>query len=252
MNLLCLDIGNTSAHFGCWDGTHFIETGNLKTPQLQDELPSLWERVQPDGISWCTVVPAAGTIVETFLQGKSTRAFHLDSNHCPGLPISYPNPREIGQDRLANGIGAQELYGMPAVVVDMGTATTFDIVCPGEGYIGGVIAPGLAVMTRYLHEQTALLPALDPDDLLVSGAIGRSTVEAMKLGCAVGFSGMIEALLNRVLTELKNRGLKDIQVIATGGTALYLLKERFPNIHYCANLTLHGLATAYRRTFPES
>ncbi len=249
MNLLCLDIGNTSAHFGYWDGTCFTETGNLRTPHLTEELPRLWKHVQPDGISWCTVVPQANDQVESFLNEKQVPRFHLDSDHCPGLPISYPNPREIGQDRLANGIGAQELYGMPAVVIDMGTATTLDIVCPVEGYLGGVIAPGLAIMTRYLHEQTALLPSLNPEDLLVSGAIGRSTVEAMKLGCAIGFSGMIEALLQRVLAELHDRGQENIRVIATGGTAFYLLKERFPDIHYCANLTLHGLATAYQRAY---
>ena len=149
------------------------------------------------------------------MSGK--QIFHPTCESCLGLTLSYPKPKEIGQDRIANAIAAQEYHGIPAIVIDMGTAVTFDIVT-SQGYEGGIIAPGLKVMTHYLHEQTALLPELASEDLIeVEGAIGKSTVHAMKLGVAVGFSGMIDALRTRVLDELKERGEAEPVVLSTGG-----------------------------------
>jgi len=129
----------------------------------------------------------------------------------------------------------------------MGTAVTFDIVS-SKGYEGGIIAPGLAVMTKYLHEQTALLPELSAEDLLdVEGAIGKSTVHAMKLGVAVGFSGMIDALLKKVTDELRQRGESDPVVLSTGGSVANLTKDWAQKSRFVQNLTLMGLAVAAGR-----
>jgi type III pantothenate kinase len=162
------------------------------------------------------------------------------------LGINYPRPEEIGQDRLANCIGAQVSYGAPAVIIDMGTAVTFDILTE-KGYEGGIIAPGLGIMTRYLHEQTALLPALDPADLMISSGIGKSTLDAMRLGCAVGFSGMIDALLKTVLAQLEKWDVRNPSIIATGGTAGVLPKAWEASIRWEPDITLRGLEGVFLR-----
>lgn len=136
---------------------------------------------------------------------------------------------------------------MPAIILDLGTAVTFDIIT-SVGYEGGIIAPGLAVMTHYLHEQTALLPELSEDDLLnVEGAIGKSTVHAMKLGVAIGFSGMVDALRARVLAELKARGEAEPIVLSTGGSIANLTQDWAQKSLFVEDLTLMGLAVAFKR-----
>ena len=130
----------------------------------------------------------------------------------------------------------------------MGTAVTFDIVS-SQGYEGGIIAPGLKVMTRYLHEQTALLPELSPEELVdVKGAIGKSTVHAMQLGVAVGFSGMIHALRARVVAELQQREGCLPVVLSTGGSIANLTRDWAEKSEFVENLTLMGLAVAYARS----
>jgi type III pantothenate kinase len=162
--------------------------------------------------------------------------------------LVYPKPEEIGQDRIANAIAAQEYYGTPAVVIDMGTAVTFDIVS-SKGYEGGIIAPGLAIMRNYLHDQTALLPELSEEDLVaVEGAIGKSTLQAMQLGVAIGFSGMIEALLKRVREELQSKGEPEPVVLSTGGSIANLTRDWAEKSEFVENLTLMGLAVAAGRS----
>jgi type III pantothenate kinase len=165
------------------------------------------------------------------------------------VPLSYPKPWEIGEDRLANAAGAQAFCGTPVIVIDLGTAVTFDIVTRSRGYEGGIIAPGLDVMRRYLHEQTALLPLLD-DSLDVPSAIGQSTIEAMRIGTVIGMGGMIQALLAAVLAELSRRGESLPRVLVTGGTAALLEKTLQPPATIVPDLTLRGLAAAWRLNAP--
>ena len=138
-------------------------------------------------------------------------------------------------------------HNTPDIIIDMGTAVTFDIIS-SQGYEGGIIAPGLAVMSKYLHEQTALLPELSEEDLLsVEGAIGKSTVHAMKLGVAIGFSGMIDALLEKVTQELLDRDESAPLILSTGGSVANLTKEWAQKSLFVENLTLMGLAVAAGR-----
>ena len=117
-----------------------------------------------------------------------------------------------------------------------------------RGYEGGLIAPGINVMTRYLHEQTALLPCLDAEHLVSEDhAIGKSTVSAMQLGVAVGFSGMIEALLNRVLAEMKDRNEASPAILSTGGSVANLTQNWEKKCQFVPDLTLIGLREAYLR-----
>ena len=253
MKILSIDVGNTSTHYGLVDGQAVIQTGHFPTRHFKDgpsaefaaAITLLLENAE--GISFCSVVPGINAHLVASVKPFGLPIFHLTHETCYGLELEYPNPGEIGEDRIANAIAAQEYHGTPAVILDMGTAVTFDIIS-SAGYEGGIIAPGLAIMTRYLHEQTALLPELSEKDLLtVEGAIGKSTVHAMKLGMAIGFSGMLEALLARVLTELKARGETTPIVLSTGGSISNLTTDWADKCKFVEDLTLMGLAVAFKR-----
>jgi type III pantothenate kinase len=154
-----------------------------------------------------------------------------------GVGIDYPNPKTIGADRLANAAAVAELYGCPAIVVDFGTAVTFDIVSSQRKYIGGVIAPGLEAMTSFLYQRTALLPKLSMKE--PRSAVGRSTMEAMRSGAVIGYRGLVREIILKI--EAERFAGKKTHVVATGGYAGLIaagLKE-IDGVH--PNLTLEGL-----------
>jgi len=257
VNLLCLDVGNTRAHAGVLRDGQVLWQAAVPTAQAVDPVNGLGPKFAElarganaaEGISFCSVVPTATTALKPILAATGWPLFHLTWDKCAalGLPIEYPHPEQIGQDRLALAFGTLANYGAPAVAIDLGTAVTFDVINQRGAYAGGIIAPGLALMTRYLHEQTALLPALDPNDLLVSAGIGTSTIEAMKIGCATGFAGMIRAILDRLLEELRQRGEGNARIVATGGSAGQLPRAWLGEIHFDPDLLLRGLEEAWRR-----
>jgi len=248
--ILCLDVGNTHAHWGLVDGREVRAHGELPTASLSTEsIRGLIAAHRPEGLALASVVPAATAVLEPVLLGSGLPFHHLRHDTVRGLGFDYPRPAEVGQDRLADCVGAQLVVGAPAIVVGMGTATTVDILTD-QGYAGGIIAPGLGVMTRYLHERTALLPALDPAKLLGGPAIGRSTVDAMRAGCAIGFSGMIGALLDAVTAEMERRGDGRPQVLFTGGASDFLPDTWRARVRHEPGLTLIGLAESFRRTAP--
>jgi type III pantothenate kinase len=243
--ILCLDVGNTTAHWGLAQGPGLGETGSLPTDSLEAGLAGLLDRLSPESASLASVVPAA-TASAWRLLARLPGAHHLRHDTVQGLGFDYPNPAEVGQDRLANCIGAQVTCGAPAVIVDMGTATTFDVLTD-KGYAGGVIAPGLSVMTSYLHGRTALLPELDPASIRAGSAIGKSTLDAMRAGCALGFAGMIERILEALLAELAGQGVRVPTLLVTGGTADFLPPALAARLRREPNLTLLGLAESWRR-----
>lgn len=255
MSILCVNINNTNTQYGLVFEENLTDDGAFGTQFLEDTrlgiLPVLRKHGGRDssveGLAYGSVVPAATKKFRNLLRKAnwSLPVYQITCENCP-LNFNFPDAREIGQDILANAVAGQKLYGVPVIVIDMGTAVTFDIVS-SKGYEGGIIAPGLAVITQYLHERTALLPKLDPNDLMVSAGIGKTTVEAMKLGCAVGFEGMIRALLERVQRELKERGEGPAKVVATGGSAGMLPKTWLSDIEFNPHITLLGLAEAFAR-----
>ena len=155
--------------------------------------------------------------------------------------VDFPDPETVGADRLANAAAVAAFHEAPAIVVDFGTAVTFDIVAPGAArpaYIGGVIAPGLDVMRDYLHQRTALLPRIDLRE--PPAAIGKSTIDAMLSGAVHGYRGLVREILARVRDELP--GNSPLKVIATGGYA-DLIAAGLPEIDLVDPLlTLRGLA----------
>ena len=152
------------------------------------------------------------------------------------MGIDYPRPDSIGPDRLANAVAARRRFGAPVVVVDFGTAVTFDVVNARGNYVGGIIAPGLAAMTDYLHEKTALLPRIKIRE--VETAIGKSTEQAMLIGAVHGYRGLVRELIGELKRELR---AKKLPVVATGGYAK-LIAAKMPEISAVEpDLTLEGL-----------
>ena len=173
------------------------------------------------------IVAAAGSARTLFLTPK------LDL----GVGIDYPAPRSIGADRLANAAAVSQLYGYPAIVVDFGTAVTFDVVSSGGDYVGGVIAPGLEAMTSFLYQRTALLPKLTLRE--PKRAIGKTTRDAMMSGAVLGYRGLVREILIRLTAE--NFPRRKPRLIATGGYA-QLIARKLPEIEAVhTNLTLEGL-----------
>ena len=257
MNVLCIDIGNTSTHYGVLEGRRVLWEERFPTRLLKASQGAMAQRIEKlkarglewEGVAFCAVVPAAAEVLWVQLQGLHEPVFQLTYDDCPGLPVNYPKPEEIGQDRLANAIGAQMEFGTPVVVLDMGTAVTLDVMSVRGGYEGGLIVPGLRMMTDYLHERTALLPALEVEDIKTVRAgvgVGKSTVEAMSVGCRLGFVAMIRALIDAGLRDLRKLGEINPEVVATGGDWGCLL-ECCGDVRFDPLLTLKGLSEALER-----
>jgi type III pantothenate kinase len=173
------------------------------------------------------IIAAAGLARTLFLTPK------LDL----GVGVDYPAPQSIGADRLANAAAVAQLYGYPAIVVDFGTAVTFDVVSARGEYIGGVIAPGLEAMTNFLYQRTALLPKLTLRE--PKRAIGKTTRDAMMSGAVFGYRGLVREILLRISAE--NFSQKKARIVATGGYA-GLIAWKLPEIEAVhPNLTLEGL-----------
>jgi type III pantothenate kinase len=233
---LLIDAGNTNTDFAVTDGTRIRRVVSVPTARLAG-IPRQLGRY--DTYVLASVVPAA---TRRFQRSLGVRGIHVSAAADLGVGIRYPNPKQIGADRLANAVGVVGLYGAPAIVVDFGTAVTFDIVNAQCEYIGGVIAPGIAAMTRYLHDQTALLPAIELAE--PRSPVGKSTVAAMRVGAVVGYRGLVKEILGALRRQ---PGLARAVVVATGGYG-DLIARKVPAIqHVNPMLTLEGLRLIYRR-----
>jgi type III pantothenate kinase len=183
-----------------------------------------------------SVVPTKNSAISNAVQDKA-QVLWLTWKQKLGVTINYPKPQSIGADRLANVAAVAELYGWPAIVVDFGTAVTFDVVSEARSYIGGVIAPGLEAMTNFLYQRTALLPRLSLKE--PQRAVGKSTVEAMRSGTIFGYRGLVREVLARITAEQFSH--KKVIIVATGGYAR-LIAGWVPEITVMrSHLTLEGL-----------
>lgn len=240
--LLLLDIGNTHCHAGIASPDRLLRQTDIPTADLvagraSSALTRLMRTPSCTQAVVCSVVPNATKAAARLLERRfGLTPLVLTHETVRGVGLDYPRPETIGPDRLANAIAARHLGRAPVVVVDFGTAVTFDIVDARGCYIGGIIAPGLSAMTDYLHEKTALLPRIRIRE--VRSAIGRSTEEAMLVGAVHGYRGLVRELLAELRRELKVRRLP---VVATGGYAELITKglPEFTAVH--PHLTLEGL-----------
>ncbi len=231
---LLIDISNSFTKAAVATGTRIGRVHRIPTSELKPAaLRALAGKTIPDSVFLSSVVPANNSAVLTAFPKAVVIGPHLNL----GVGIDYPNPGSIGADRLANAAACAALYGAPAIVVDFGTAVTFDVLSPKRSYIGGVIAPGLNAMTNYLHEKTALLPLVKLKE--PKSAVGRSTAGAMLSGAVHGYRGLIREILAQITVEAF-RGKKPV-VVATGGDAK-LIAGKLPLFdHVDPLLTLRGL-----------
>jgi len=185
----------------------------------------------------CSVVPEKGAVIRRAM-GR-TPLHDVSHRSVLGVGIDYPSPGRIGADRLANAAAAAAFHGAPCVVVDFGTAVTFDILSPDRKYIGGVVAPGLEAMTDYLHQRTALLPKISLIE--PPGPIGKSTRHAMLAGAVYGYRGLVREILSEIR---KAMGIRRLKVVATGGYADLIAAgvKDIATVH--ENLTLEGARLA--------
>ena len=240
--ILLFDIGNTNTHLGLADSQRVRRQTNIPTAawfngQAAALIRKFVGKKKLAGATLCSVVPKATPHVSKAVKTAwKLETLELSPRTLRGVGIDYPKPGSIGPDRLANAVAARNRFGAPVVVVDFGTAVTFDVVDARGNYVGGIIAPGLSAMTDYLHEKTALLPRIKIRE--VKSAVGKSTEHAMLVGAVHGYRGLVRGLILELKRELKTRRLP---VVATGGYAK-LIATKLPEISAVApDLTLEGL-----------
>ncbi len=233
---LLIDISNSFTKIALSTRRRISRPIRIATPSLTSKkLRSFLRGKQISRVIVCSVVPAKNAAIRGGV-GK-TRILWLGPQVELGVKIDYPSPKSIGADRLANAAAVARLYGYPAIVVDFGTAVTFDIISERGAYIGGVIAPGLEAMTNFLYQRTALLPRLSLRE--PRSAVGRSTRDAMISGAVFGYRGLVCEIIAQIKSERFRR--KKVKVVATGGYA-QLIAARVPLIESVhPNLTLEGL-----------
>lgn len=236
VNYLLIDISNSFTKIAFATRDRISSPMKVATPKLNSAVfRRLLKQRTVDAVIGCSVVPQRNQLVRSAARG--TRLLWVNPQIRLGVGIDYPDPKTIGADRLANAAAVTALYGCPAIVVDFGTAVTFDIVSGNKKYIGGVIAPGLEAMTNFLYQRTALLPKLTLRE--PRSAIGRSTVEAMRAGAIIGYRGAVREIIGRIKSE-RFHGRR-VHVIATGGYADLIARRlgEIDAVHF--NLTLQGL-----------
>jgi len=250
--ILLFDIGNTHTHIGLADGRRVLKQIDIPTREwfggrAAALVKKFAEVKKIEGAILCSVVPRATPLVRKAVRAIwKSKMLELNPKTLRGVGIDYPKPGSIGPDRLANAVAAKFRFGGPVVVVDFGTAVTFDVVNSSGNYVGGIIAPGLAAMTDYLHEKTALLPKIKIRE--VKSAIGKSTENAMLVGAVQGYRGLVRELIGELKRELR---AKNLPVVATGGYAK-LIAAKLPEISAVApDLTLEGLRLVWKSNFEQ-
>jgi type III pantothenate kinase len=247
MPWLLIDNSNTRTKFALGDSLGLLEwRGVIPTLDITaDSLSSLLNEVKYDAVVVCSVVPKKAALLGGWFEGRCPVHF-IDHQSPLGMAIDYPNPTQIGADRLANAAGVLTRHGTPAIIIDFGTAVTFDVISAEPAYCGGVIAPGLGAMSGYLTRKTALLPEIELAE--PPSAIGKSTVHAMQVGAVFGYRGLVKEILSKICAELPGQPA----VIATGGDAA-LIAQGVPEIQAVdMDITLDGLRQVAARFFSDS
>jgi type III pantothenate kinase len=236
MIYLLIDNSNTRTKFCLANQDELLDWQQwLPTADISAEaLATITSGITFDAVLLCSVVPPKAAIIREYFAND----FPFHAMTCESkldLAIDYPNPRQIGADRLANAVGVMQRYQAPAIVIDFGTAVTFDVISAQPAYCGGVIAPGLGAMNDYLHRKTALLPLIELTE--PKHAIGKSTIEAMTAGAIYGYRGLVKEILTQLLAEIPGA----VQVIATGGDAALIARGIDIIDHVDPTITLEGM-----------
>ncbi|KIF76007.1 pantothenate kinase [Streptomyces sp. 150FB] len=259
--LLTIDVGNTHTVLGLFDGEDIVEHWRISTDarRTADELAVLLQGLMGmhpllgdelgDGISGIAICSTVPSVLHELRE--VTRRYYgdvpavlVEPGIKTGVPILMDNPKEVGADRIINAVAAVDLYGGPAIVVDFGTATTFDAVSARGEYAGGVIAPGIEISVEALGVKGAQLRKIEL--ARPRSVIGKNTVEAMQSGIVYGFAGQVDGVVTRMARELAEDP-EEVTVIATGGLAPMVLGEASVIDEHEPWLTLIGLRLVYER-----
>ncbi|HZC35491.1 MAG TPA: type III pantothenate kinase [Chthoniobacterales bacterium] len=240
--LLLVNLNNTSTKIALSNRETLLKKSIIPTRKLTaDAVERVIRKWSFDYVVVGSVVPNKTGIFRKKLHG---RVVEVSTALDLGIGIDFPEPETIGADRLANAVGVATRFGAPAVVVDFGTAVTFDIVSHLRQYIGGVIAPGLGAMTEYLYQRTALLPRIDLSE--PTNIIGKSTKEAMLAGAIFGYRGLVRQIVTEIVGKLEGKA----HIVATGSYAS-LIAAKLPELQIVdPDLTLEGLRIIALRNTP--
>jgi type III pantothenate kinase len=259
--LLALDIGNTNLTFGLAQGETIVASRRAATrpSSTADELENLLDGLlrldggslaDATGIALASVVPALTTAATAVAERRGLPLVVASAEVMP-MPVRVERPAEVGADRLVNSLAVARLYGTPAVVVDFGTATTFDCVARDGGYVGGAIAPGLELGMEALASRAAQLPRIELAEPIKS--IGTDTVSAMQAGIVLGYRALTLGLLDRIRAELarsENAKESEVQVVLTGGLSAAPWARDLPGVDAVdPELTLKGLMILWTLTY---
>lgn len=251
--LLAVDVGNTETVLGVFRDEELAWHWRLATvpERTADELALLFggfletQDLSFDrnvtGVVISSVVPSATQALREMVSGY----FHfapvvVEPGVKTGVPVLTDNPKEVGADRIVNALAAFTKYGGPAIVVDFGTATTFDAVSPAGEYLGGAIAPGIQISARALYERAARLPRVELS--APRSVVGKNTVESLQSGIVFGYAAMVDGMVDRMAKELGTPS-----VIATGGLASIIVDECGTIEHHEPWLTLEGLRLVFEK-----
>jgi type III pantothenate kinase len=243
--LLAIDVGNTNTVLGLFDGKNLKKTWRIdSTPQALTS----WARRPPSrlkAVIASSVVPRLrGPIDRLAKKATGRRALFVSPKMKMPIRVRTRNPREVGQDRIVNAAAAYARWRCGLIIVDLGTATTCDVVTPKGDYIGGTISPGIGIANEALHENTALLPLVPI--ARPRRAVGRNTIEAIRSGVFYGYVGLIDGLVERIKKELRF----PVKVIATGGLSTLVGRASRVINAVDPNLTLKGLQRLQEWNYP--
>lgn len=255
--LLVIDIGNTNIVMGVYDGNRLIDSWRVRTERnmTEDEFhllaSGLFSRAGIDTEAIretiiASVVPPMVNILDAFCRRYLHQAPHwVEAKTFKGMPIRYKNPSEVGADRIVNAVAAYERYRCALIVIDFGTATTFDVISHDGAYLGGAISPGIMIAAEALFQKASKLPRVE---LLCSpeSAIGTDTASSMQSGILFGYAGLVDGMVERIQTELPSKA----KVLATGGLAPLIagISRSIESVE--PDLTLEGLKLISERLTP--
>jgi type III pantothenate kinase len=247
--LLAIDVGNTQTVFGLFEGDQLAEQFRVGTDRTHtgDELAVMLRAFVDvsalDGIVVCASVPTLVREYQAFAERwAGADLLVLGPGVSTGVPIRYDDPREVGPDRIANAVAVRERHGAPAVVVDFGTSTNFDVVNEAGEFAGGVLAPGVEISMDALFARAARLPKVPFE--APERVISQTTTAALQSGLVYGFAGQVDAIVERILREL---GAAGAPVVATGGLADLIAPHTRTITAVDQELTLQGLRIVWER-----